>query len=393
MRGFASINEPPFAYFQFVPKLQNKSKINKPMKMNANTVAIALILASAGAVSAITHTDNADNYGTVWNSGSNGGTGFGAWTLSSSGGTGGFAGAFLGNPSDAGISGMPTNSNSRSFALYANPLDSGSFVNAERGFSKPLGVGDSFSFVWGINWDSGSRVKQEVPEVTIYGNKGFSIYSGGTSGTQLINVNNAGSSVITINGTNVGFGYGTTAMTWTITRTSTTSLQVEATNRDVSLTAAPNYSGTFTISGAPDSFKFYASGMQAGDQVGDKAQPYFNNFQLNLVDGFGNWASANAPGQTASQDHDGDGVPNGVEYFMGESGSSFTTNPQPVDGTITWPRNPNATGLTFKVLSSTDLVTWNDVTLSANTTDPASVSYTLPNNGAKRFARLEVTIP
>jgi hypothetical protein len=45
------------------------------------------------------------------------------------------------------------------------------------------------------------------------------------------------------------------------------------------------------------------------------------------------------------------------------------------------------------VLSSTDLVTWNDVTSSANTTDPASVSYTLPNNGAKRFARLEVTIP
>jgi hypothetical protein len=371
MRGFASINEPPFAYFQFVPKLQNKSKINKPMKMNANTVAIALILASAGAVSAITHTDNADNYGTVWNSGSNGGTGFGAWTLSSSGGTGGFAGAILGNPSAAaGISGMPTNS----FGLYANPLGSGSFVNAERGFSKPLGVGDSFSFVWGINWESGSG-----------GNKGFNIYTGGTSGTELINVNNGGSEAITINGTNVGFGYGTTAMTWTITRTSETNIRVEATNR---AGGAP-YSGNFTISGAPDSFRFYASGMQSGDQ----AQPYFNSFQLNLVDGFGSWASANAPGQTASQDHDGDGVPNGVEYFMGESGSSFTTNPQPVDGTITWPRNPNATGLTFKVLSSTDLVTWNDVTLSANTTDPASVSYTLPNNGAKRFARLEVTIP
>jgi hypothetical protein len=368
---------PPFAYFQFVPKLQNKSKINKPMKMNANTVAIALILASAGAVSAITHNDNADNYGNGWTSGSNGGTGFGAWTLSSSGGTGGFAGAFLGNPSDADISGMPTNSNSRSFALYAN-TSSGSFVNAERGFSKPLGVGDSFSFVWGINWDSGSG-----------GNKGFSIYSGGTSGAELINVNNAGSSVITINRTNVGFGYGTTAMTWTITRTSTTSLQVEATNRDVSPTAAPNYSGTFTISGAPDSFKFYASNMQ----VGDKAQPYFNNFQLNLVDGFGTWASANAPGQTASQDHDGDGVPNGVEYFMGESGSSFTTNPQPVGGVITWPRGADANGVTFKVLSSTDLVTWDDVTPPANETDPTSVSYTLPSGQGKRFVRLEVTAP
>ena len=344
------------------------------MKMNANTVAIALILASAGAVSAITHNDNADNYGNGWTSGSNGGTGFGAWTLSSSGGTGGFAGAILGNPSAAaGISGMPTNS----FGLYANPLGSGSFVNAERGFSKPLGVGDSFSFVWGINWDSGSG-----------GNKGFNIYSGGTSGTQLINVNNAGSSVITINGTNVGFGYGTTAMTWTITRTSTTSLQVEATNRDVSLTAAPNYSGTFTISGAPDSFKFYASGMDGGNN----RQPYFNNFQLTLVDGFGTWASANAPGQTASQDHDGDGVPNGVEYFMGESGSSFTTNPQPVGGVITWPRGADANGVTFKVLSSTDLATWEDVTASA-VSNPTSVSYTLPSGQGKRFVRLEVTAP
>jgi hypothetical protein len=380
---------PPFAYFQFVPKLQNKSKINKPMKMNANTVAIALILASVGAVSAITHTDNADNYGTVWNSGSNGGTGFGAWILSSSGGTGGFAGAFLGNPSDAGISGMPTNSNSRSFALYANPLDSGSFVNAERDFSKPLGVGDSFSFVWGINWDSGSLVKQEVPKVTIYGDKGFSIYSGGTSGTsstELINVNNGGSEAITINGTNVGFGYGTTAMTWTITRTSTTNLQVEATNRD----GGAAYSGDFPISetAAPDSFKFYASGMDGGDN----RQPYFNNFQLNIVDGFGNWASANAPGQTASQDHDGDGVPNGVEYFMGESGSSFTTNPQPVGSVITWPRGADANGVPFKVLSSTDLATWEDVTDSA-VSNSRSVSYTLPSGQGKRFVRLEVTAP
>ena len=344
------------------------------MKINANTVAIALILASAGAVSAITHTDNASNYGLGWTTGSNGGTGFGAWTLTSSGGTGGFAGAFLGNPSAAGISGMPTNS----FGLYANPPGSGAFVTAERGFSKPLGVGDSFSFVWGINWDSGSG-----------GNKGFSIYSGGTSGTELINVNNAGSSVITINGTNVGFGYGTAAMTWTITRTSTTNLQVEATNRDVSLTAAPNYSGTFTISGAPDSFKFYASNMQTGDQ----AQPYFNNFQLNLVDGFGTWASANAPGQTASQDHDGDGVPNGVEYFMGLTGSSFTANPQPVGGVITWPRGADANGVTFKVLSSTDLATWEDVTASADVSNPTSVSYTLPSGQGKRFVRLEVTAP
>ena len=138
-------------------------------------------------------------------------------------------------------------------------------MNAERGFANPLGVGDSFSFQWGINFDSNG------------GNKGFSIYSGGTSGAELINLNNAGSSAITINGTDVGFGYGVAAMTWTITRTSETNLQVEANNR----AGGADYSGNITISGtaAPDSFKFYASGMDSGDN----RQPYFNNLTLTVV--------------------------------------------------------------------------------------------------------------
>jgi hypothetical protein len=238
----------------------------KSKSLTSFALASTLALASAGSLSAATiFTDNASNYGGVWNTGSNGGSGFGAWTLSSSGGTGGFAGSFIGDPTSAGITGMDTTS----FGLYANPLASGAFVNAERGFANPLGVGDSFSFQWGINFDSNG------------GNKGFSIYSGGTSGAELINLNNAGSSAITINGTDVGFGYGNATMTWTITRTSATNLQVDATNRDVSLTAAPNYSGNITISGtaAPDSFKFYASGMDSGDN----RQPYFNNLTLTVV--------------------------------------------------------------------------------------------------------------
>jgi len=235
-------------------------------------IASTLALATASSLNAATILgDNASNYttGSGWITGSNGGSGFGAWALTSSGGTG-FAGTFIGDPADGGISGMSTTS----FGLYANPLGSGAFAIAERGFANPLGVGDSFSFQWGINFDSGS-------DSVNVGNKGFSLYSGGTGGVELINLNNAGSSDITINGNNVGFGYGNAAMTWTITRTSETNLRVEATNRDVSPTAAPNYSGNITISGtsAPDSFKFYASGMQGGNE----AQPYFNNLTLTVV--------------------------------------------------------------------------------------------------------------
>ena len=200
---------------------------------------------------------SATNYpGGTWSNGSNGGSGFGPWTISPNSGTGS-AGAFIGDPASAGITGM----SSTSFGLYANPSSSGAYVNTDRSFTNPLGVGDSFSFQWSINYDSGTT-----------GNKGFNLYSGGTGGTELINVNNAGSSVITINGTNIGFGYGVTAMTWTITRTSATNLRVDATNRD----GGASYSGNFTISGDPNAFRFYASNMQAGDQ----AQPYFNNFQI-----------------------------------------------------------------------------------------------------------------
>jgi hypothetical protein len=233
----------------------------KSKSLTSFALASTLALASVSSLSAATiFTDNAGNYGGVWTNGSNGGTGFGAWTLSSSGGTGGFAGSFIGDPSSAGITGM----SATSFGLFAHS-GTGAFVNAERGFANPLGVGDSFSFQWGIHWDSNG------------GNKGFSIYSGGTSGAELINLNNAGSSAITINGTDVGFAYGNATMTWTITRTSATNLQVDATNR----AGGAAYSGNITISGtaAPDSFKFYASGMDSGDN----RQPYFNNLTLTVV--------------------------------------------------------------------------------------------------------------
>jgi hypothetical protein len=230
------------------------------MKISSFAKLAALIFASSSALHAATvFTDDAGNYTTgSWITGSNSGSGFGAWTLTSSGGSG-FAGTFIGDPSSAGITGM----SAPSFGLFANPFGSGAFVNAERSFANPLGVGDSFSFQWGINWDSDG------------GNKGFSLYSGGVSGTELINVNNGSNSDITINNSNVGFGYGNATMSWTITRTSSTNLQVNATNRD----GGAAYTGNFTISGNPDSFKFYASGMNSGDN----RQPYFNNLTVTVV--------------------------------------------------------------------------------------------------------------
>ena len=55
-----------------------------------------------------------------------------------------------------------------SFSLYANPNGSGAYANAERRLNTSLAIGQTLSFQWSINYDSGSG-----------GNKGFSLYSGG----------------------------------------------------------------------------------------------------------------------------------------------------------------------------------------------------------------------
>jgi hypothetical protein len=119
---------------------------------------------------------------------------------------------------------------------------------------------------------------------------------------------------------------------------------------------------------------------------------YFNN-NSTLPDGYGAWAGTNAGGQAADQDYDGDGVANGVEYFMGETGSSFTANPQLVAGVVTWPRDPAATGVSFRVWSSDNLSIWTDVTASADTSSPDAVKYTLPTGNPRTFVRLEVLVP
>ena len=98
-------------------------------------------------------------------------------------------------------------------------------------------------------------------------------------------------------------------------------------------------------------------------------------------------------GQSVSQDRDGDGVANGVEYFMGANNSQFTANPQIVGSLISWPRNPFATGVSFKVWSSDNLSTWTNVTNNADISNPNFVKYSVLPGDPKRFVRLEVSAP
>jgi hypothetical protein len=227
------------------------------------TAAVASVALSSGAFAQTNAFDFGANYGgggaePDWTNGANAGFGFGEWAIASGAGSGS-AGTFIGDPGSASITGM----SAESFGLFANPNGSGAFVNADRSLSSALSVGDTFSFQWGINFDSGSD-----------GNKGFNLYTGGAPGvgTQVLNVNNGSSSVITFEGTDIGFGYGTDSMTWSFTYTDATTLSVSANDRDGTGSFSTNIAVTEGIS----SFRFYASQMQAGDS----AQPYFNDLQV-----------------------------------------------------------------------------------------------------------------
>lgn len=116
--------------------------------------------------------------------------------------------------------------------------------------------------------------------------------------------------------------------------------------------------------------------------------------------GYATWAAANAGGQAPELDFDGDGVPNGVEYFIGETGTSFTQTPQVVsDGntrTITWPRDP-AANASFAIETSTTMNAgeWTTITppdASIDISDPTQVVFTLPDDTPSLFVRLVVTV-
>ena len=201
-----------------------------------------------------------------------------------------------------------------------------------------------------------------------------------------------------------GSGIGTLAVGAT-TLAGTYVCEIDATTSDVlAVTGALNITGaTLDLSGTPAAATYTIAtytGTLTGTFTASPALPtdysldYATVGQIKLVKaaGYSLWATAHVGGGAFNADFNNDGMPNGLKYFMGASGSSFTANPQPVNGIVTWPRDATATGVSFQVVTSPDLLTWTDHTADADISDPASVKYTLPSGQGEIFVRLVVTL-
>ena|GEM_PF-6078649 len=109
------------------------------------------------------------------------------------------------------------------------------------------------------------------------------------------------------------------------------------------------------------------------------------------------WAAANSASTDLAADSNHNGVPNGIEHFMGATAANPATLPPLVNTTGTWtwtiPYDPTvAANYNFEV--STNLQSW--IPLSpgnpaiAFLTSPARIRLTLPSG--MRFCRLMVTL-
>ena len=120
---------------------------------------------------------------------------------------------------------------------------------------------------------------------------------------------------------------------------------------------------------------------------------------------YASWQTANGTTQTIDLDHDGDGVSNGVEYFIGGNGNTtgFTALPSVVTAgsvlSITFTHAAGYTGVygtDYVIETSASLAagSWSNAP-GVNVTFPTSttVKYTFTGTADKAFARLKVTGP
>jgi autotransporter-associated beta strand protein len=240
---------------------------------------------------------------------------------------------------------------------------------------------------------------------------GANTYTGSTSVNQgtLALVGGSQSSAITVaSGASLGFTLGSPT---------TSTKSVDLTNGTVKITGAVNNVDDYKLMTATLGFTFTNLITQLHAPITDyELQLQNSGTELWLVytggasPGFADWQAANTTTGTLADDHDGDGVDNGTEYFLGgpNDTTGFTALPG-VDNnagtlSVTWTKDadyPGAYGTDYVVETSATLAegSWTAASTDASPNVPGTVhingndvTYTFPA-GIKLFARLKVTGP
>ena len=266
-----------------------------------------------------TLTDSPANY-TGWSTGGTGGTGFGAWSLTSSGS----GGHFLAQTSSHANMSVGANTG---FGLWAN---SGGTSTATRNFNTAMAAGDSFALRFDNNWlvdggETGFALADSngVVKFRFY-------FVGGQSNYRITDATSARDS---------GWAYTGNGLNLTVTLTSGSAYTLSDGTRNLSgtLAAAGGAISRLVVenkNAGPDAERnLYIGAMTHTRQLADSGTVTSTASALSynpVTDGIADswWATYGiaAPGRVATNDPDGDGMANLVEYGLGGNPTNANGN-------------------------------------------------------------------
>jgi autotransporter-associated beta strand protein len=279
----------------------------------------------------------------------------------------------------------------------ANGISTSAVVNLGTGAAATLDLNGFNQQLAGLTRLSGTNTvtvtNSGAPAVLTVDTTGTPSYPGDVSGA--LSLVKSGSGTQTISGA-VSYSGDTTVSDGILSIAAVNAANESSTvNIGASATLNLTFAGTDTVD------KLFVGGVQKSPGVYEAIGNPGSGIEIAQITGSGtltvtsgpaggnyaSWASANGATADATADHDNDGVENGIEYFMGQSGSGFTSLPVPdSSGKVSWPKDPAYSG-TFAVQTSPNLSAWTTQTHSVNGN---LIEYTLPSGQGKLFVRLIV---
>lgn len=253
---------------------------------------------------------------------------------------------------------------------------------------------------------SGSISASAMPGST--GGNNFALSKGGVGTLSLTGANNYSGQTIVNQGTlSLGFANPNNEMSAFTIAASGATLNLAFSGTD---TVKELFIGTTLMPvGVYEAVGNPGSGIEIPQITGMGTLTVFTGSPPPIV-GYDTWKSTNGTDQPINGDHDGDGLPNGIELFLGGNGNTtgFTPISTVVSSTgtfsITWTKGGNYSGNygTHFTVETSDSLTgiWTtelaDPEPNATVTFPTAdtVKYTFPSPAkGKKFARLTVTGP